>query len=61
MKKVAYESVAHLIPEECWYKQEDNTGDVIFFDGGQQWVNPLDLDDDDVSLHILLAQWRCLI
>lgn len=45
MKKVAYESVAHLIPEECWYKHEDYTCDVIFFDGDQQWDKPLDLDE----------------
>lgn len=45
MKKVAYESVAHLIPEECWYKHEDYTCDVIFFEGDQQWDEPLDLDN----------------
>lgn len=45
MKKVAYQSIKNLIPEDCWYKQQDYQCDIIFFDGDQQWDKPLDLDD----------------
>ncbi|KGE13119.1 hypothetical protein [Sphingobacterium deserti] len=44
MKKVSFDSVQHLIPENCWYKDQHYDEQVLLCEGDQNWKNPVDLD-----------------
>lgn len=45
MKKVSLDSIRHLIPDGCWYKDEKHDDYVLYCAGDQNWTSPRNLDE----------------
>jgi len=45
MKKVHFDDIKHLIPENCPYNHEDFRSPILYAEGNQTWIEPTDLDE----------------
>ncbi|MDM1369879.1 hypothetical protein HX052_05660 [Myroides marinus] len=45
MKFIPFSEIKHLLPNNCWYKQDIPELPVLYCEGHQYWDAPLDLDE----------------
>lgn len=44
MKFIPLAEIKHLLPDDCWYKHENLDLPILYYEGHQQWEDPLNLD-----------------
>ncbi|MCC9042481.1 hypothetical protein LNQ81_07210 [Myroides sp. M-43] len=44
MKFIPLAEIKHLLPNDCWYKNETTDLPILYYEGHQHWDTPLDLD-----------------